>query len=32
MSLVIAGNYGVSFDEAEKIKKDKSRERGFPNS
>ena len=27
MSLVIAGNYGVSFDEAEKIKKDKSREK-----
>ena len=27
MSLVIAGNYGVSFDEAEKIKKDKSKEK-----
>ena len=27
MSLVLAGNYGVSFDEAEKIKKDKSREK-----
>lgn len=27
MSLVLAGNYGISFDEAEKIKKDLSRER-----
>lgn len=27
MSLVLAGNYGISFDEAEKIKKDLSKER-----
>lgn len=27
MSLVLAGNYGVTFDEAEKIKKDLSKER-----
>lgn len=27
MSLVLAGNYGVTFDEAEKIKKDVSREK-----
>ncbi len=26
MSLVIAGNYGITFDEAEKLKKDKSKE------
>jgi ethanolamine utilization protein EutJ len=27
MSLVIAGNYGITFDEAEELKKDKDRER-----
>lgn len=27
MSLVLAGNYGITFDEAEKIKKDSSREK-----
>lgn len=26
MSLVLAGNYGITFDEAEKIKKDIKRE------
>ena len=27
MSLVLAGNYGITFDEAEKIKKDQSKEK-----